>query len=665
MEQEQRDSPETWRESLEELKEMIPGDCPRWTDYNLHDPGITLAELAAWLGQIKQYQLRQIGSEHKKAFLKLLGIRPHRPRPGHAFVTVGTASSFLIPAGTRFYADHIPFETREDQMVSEGIFKGFVMEDAAAKGSVQDRIVSRVLEGDWLREGKGISIQPFGPDSKVGSSLEVRLEKPLGPGVNHGLYIEFAGHGGRKPLPVEEAAYDGHGFYPLGEIKMEYLSGEGWRLLGKPIGGGSGLFGPADRTHGFIQDGSIRFSLDQPMREGRYCLRFTLMRSDYVTSPCITRISLAMVGVWQQETVEEGKLPVFTGTGFPDQSFSLEGGCSDGGFLKKGILEGGATEEAYPAQCGFSLEVQSVRPDWGQGTDEGCAMEPWMRVEDFHGSGPEDRHYCLDNGNLIFGNGIYGMAPEGLIRVRKMVLTLGSDGNIKSGTINRMDPVPGQPEQVALSHEMDVTGGTAGESPEEALSRCRLDQEESWKKPGKRAVTFRDYEQLVLSAPGLMIQSCRAYSQRPEQKEITLAARPWSDHGKAVMSPGYEKNLYRFLEEKRMVGTRLRLVSPDYLDITIVCMVCARVQYRMADRMVEEAVREWVEARELGQGILYGELLGLIDSLPCVQKAESLWLDSGSRGKRTPRGDILLPAHGLLNLKKVSCNLMTPMRERL
>lgn len=640
---------------------MISRLYPRWTDYNLHDPGITLAELAAWLGQIQRYQIRQLGREHQKAFLKLLGIRPLKRSPGHTFVTVAAEEPFLVPAGARFYADHIPFEARVEQMASEGMFRSFVTEEnergAAGRpeggmdGEGEERPASGVLKGDWLREGKDISLQPFGADFKEGSLLKVQLEKPLKPGVNHRLYMEFAGYNGRKPVPVDEDAYDGHGYYPLGEIRMEYLSMAGWRLLGGPVGMETG---PEDDTHAFIQDGSILFSLDRPMREGEYILRFTLVRSDYITAPCITRISLAMVLVWQQETVDEGELPVFTGTGFPNQSFCLEGGPLD--------------------ESGFCLEAEAVKPDWGRKLTEGFrdlsrekahVMEPWEQVEDFRGSVPEERHYRLEDGMVIFGNGICGMMPEGLIRVRRMVRTLGSDGNIKSGTINRMELTSDIGQAVSIFHEMDVTGGTSRESPEQTLSRYRLEQEENWNMPAKRAVTLRDYENLVMSAPGLMIESCRAYSQRPEQKEIILAVKPYSRQRKAVMSHGYEKNLFRFLEEKRMLGIRLSLVSPDYYDITVVCMVCARVQYRMAGQMVEEAVREWVEARGFGQGILYGELLGMIDSLPCVQKAESLWLDSGGRGKRTPRGDLLVPIRGLLNLKKVTCNLMTPMRERL
>ena len=638
---EQWKTQESWEESLEHLKEMIPALYPQWTDYNLHDPGMTLLELAAWLGQIQAYQLRQIGNEHQKGFLKLLGVLPVKQKPGQTYVAVDAGKSLFLPAGTRFYADRIPFETREAQMAAEGMFKRFVMLEGDS---------SQVLEGEWLREGRGVSIQPFGQSPQAGNCLEIHLCRPLEPGVNHRLYMEFSRPGGRMPVQVDEKAYDGHGYWRLADIRMEYLGANGWNRVGGPDGLPDQL--PGDDTYSFIQDGSILFSLDGPMKEDDSCLRFFLERTDYIEAPCITRISLAMARVWQQETVHREELPVFTGTGFPDQSFEL------------GEVRMDEDEFCLMAECPVMEYQNSQCPVTGDTSPGFCRMQEyeWQRRADFHCSGPEDHHYVLENGVLRFGNGIKGMAPEGIIRVTRMVRTLGDEGNIKSGTINRMDVISG--EDVRLVHEMDVTGGTGRETAEAAMERFLREQEENWDSPKQRAVTLQDYERLVMTAPGLMIEECRAYSLREGDREIILAVKPCSGQKRAVLSKGYEKNIYRFLEEKRMIGTKLRIVSPDYYDVSIVCTVCARVQYRMADRMVEDAVREWVEARGFGQGILYGQLLGMIDSLPCVQQVSSLWLDSGSRGKRTPRGDLQLPPGGLLCLKKVTCNLMTPMRER-
>ena len=59
-----------------EAKKRIPQLCAEWTDFNEHDPGITLIELFAWYKQMQQYHLDQITADHLRMFLKLMGIVP-------------------------------------------------------------------------------------------------------------------------------------------------------------------------------------------------------------------------------------------------------------------------------------------------------------------------------------------------------------------------------------------------------------------------------------------------------------------------------------------------------------------------------------------------------------------------------------------------------------
>lgn len=638
MDLEQWKKQRAWKEDVDRLRDMIPGIFPGWTDYNLHDPGITLLELFAWLSQLQGYHLRQIGDMHRREYRKLLGAERVKRSPGHTYVGIKSPVSVNIPAGTRFYADHIPFETRQDQFATEGAFLRFVTGQSEA---------SETLEGDWIKEGKGISLWPFGREAGTGSWMEIHLSRPLPRQGLHRLYLEFAKRQGTAGRPVDEKAYDGHGYYPLAEIRLEYLTEAGWMAVKQEAEAGAGAGEPGkglrlwDSTYGFVQNGSIEFVLEDPMKEGDSRLRFTLMRSDYVSAPCISRISLAMVPVWQQETLRTEELPAFEGTGFPGQRFDME--------------EPEIWEEMF--------QLESENP-------ESKEMEPWKLVEDFDRSGPEDRHYRLESGVLIFGDGVRGMAPEGRIQVTSLVRTLGREGNIKSNTIDRPG---GQGKfrngtdwvEIQISHEMDVTGGTAGESQEEALERFMGEQGGDFGAPGERAVTKEDYEKLVMDAPGLCVEACRCYSIHPDSNELVIAVKPGSDRERSGLNRGYEKNLYRYLEEKRMLGTKLRLVSPDYYNVAVACVVCAKTQYRMAASMVEDAVRTWVEGRGFGQGISYGELLGMIDALACVQEVQSLWLDGGSRGRQDSRGDILLPQNGLLHLKRVTCRLAAPMRERI
>ena len=67
-----------------EAKKRIPQLCAEWTDFNEHDPGITLIELFAWYKQMQQYHLDQITADHLRMFLKLMGIVPEPVRETRA-----------------------------------------------------------------------------------------------------------------------------------------------------------------------------------------------------------------------------------------------------------------------------------------------------------------------------------------------------------------------------------------------------------------------------------------------------------------------------------------------------------------------------------------------------------------------------------------------------
>ena len=57
---------------MQESLAKLPSYSQEWTEYNLSDPGITILELLAWMGDIQSYRLNRVGEEHYRAFLKLL-----------------------------------------------------------------------------------------------------------------------------------------------------------------------------------------------------------------------------------------------------------------------------------------------------------------------------------------------------------------------------------------------------------------------------------------------------------------------------------------------------------------------------------------------------------------------------------------------------------------
>lgn len=592
---------QTVEEILSWAVSQIPKVCPGWTNYNSSDPGITLLEVLAWLKEIQDFHMEQTGTAYLLEFLKLLGGKRLGKRPGFTYVTVSCREGMEIPADTQFYAGDLPFETVKDQTVVEGNFVGFRSENQGETVEVK---------GDWLSEGREISLYPFGTKPAVSALFTVLLYRPLKAGFPYGLYVAVQKNGAKGQLPVDESAFDHHGFYPLAEIALEYSSPNGFQkavIL-------------TDETYGFCQSGMLRFRLDGEMAEEKPALRFALNRCDYLIPPVIVRLSLAMIPVLQKERVD-GTM-VFKGNGFPSQQFSLD--------------EPDLYEESV------SLAAESPEGDG--------VLKPWSRVTDFDVSGPWDRHFVLEDGVVTFGDSIHGMAPEGTIRIGGYERTLGRAGNGKAGTIRGF---PAGAGRVAVTNEADVTGGFDGESVSQALERRQKELKEPF-----CAVTAADYEELVKRLPGLAIEDCRAYCREGEAHTITLAVKPWTHHGRGVLNEAYQKNIYRYLEERRMAGTRIELKSPEYYGFSVTCEAVAKDTYREAQTVMEAHIRQWAGTLSFGQEVSVSSLYGRIDSLPCIRRINGLYLDFGGLpGREVFR----LPPWGLAVLDGLNCVLMNEL----
>ena len=76
---------------VEEIKTRIarytPEWQPVWTDYNDSDPGITLAQLFAWLSEMLIYRMGKVPELNYIKFLELIGIEQQAAQPARVDVT--------------------------------------------------------------------------------------------------------------------------------------------------------------------------------------------------------------------------------------------------------------------------------------------------------------------------------------------------------------------------------------------------------------------------------------------------------------------------------------------------------------------------------------------------------------------------------------------------
>src|SRR5687768_1848407 len=76
-----------------ELVSRIPAHTPEWTNPRAGDPGRTLIELFAWLGDALLYRANLIPERQRLAFLRLLGMPLRTARPARGIVTVSLRES--------------------------------------------------------------------------------------------------------------------------------------------------------------------------------------------------------------------------------------------------------------------------------------------------------------------------------------------------------------------------------------------------------------------------------------------------------------------------------------------------------------------------------------------------------------------------------------------
>jgi hypothetical protein len=193
----------TWTELTAEAESLLPGLAPEWTDYNLHDPGITLVELLAWLTELQLYRVDRVTPALRRAYLRLLGVVPHAPGVARTAVAVRAAGppGLTLVAGTQVTdaAGHAVFETTDDLTVGQAWLDlgdrtpggGLIVCEAGGR---------RVDLTAW--NGGDRAFEPLGPSPRPADALLLGFDGP--------------------PIP------------PAGELSL-YLWTEGWETDGEAV----------------------------------------------------------------------------------------------------------------------------------------------------------------------------------------------------------------------------------------------------------------------------------------------------------------------------------------------------------------------------------------------------------------------------------------------
>lgn len=692
---------ENFREIMEEAKKMVIKLCPLWTDFNYHDPGITILELFSWLKEGQQYFMNCIGDEHRQKYLEFLGIFREGKKPAVTFVDIDTERNFIMPEGTKLFAKDVCFET----LRSQGIFRICISECFQGKRELKSCCKKEQLSGK-----ENIMMPVFGENPGVGERFYIGLDCPVPAGVGISFYFNFA-----KDLKVRRSPISEPMYYPMMKIKYEYFSGGMWREIEEI----------SDDTYGMLQDGIIYFRIKEEMEKssvyGReaYYFRMELIECEVDVPPIISGIKLNVFQVIQKDTCikceevklkKEGDLKCravsgsFLGTEGENRLYIKRGelyypvlyhekyilrdrGESEFVF-KTAKNEGDAvlivsySKDSKVKKCigignGFPNQEYELWTDDIAAEDiqilvheigGAGALRRWERVIDFGASLPQDYHYVVDSekGKIIFGDCEQGMAPEGEIILISASETLGDRGNVKAGKINH-SVLSLRKGNIKINHPKDAVGGRNEESLDSAFIRAK-----ALLKHPDTAVTYEDYENYVKSTPGLMIESCKAVPAgrlKPVgvgKNRMTIIVKPAYKQYHNAISRNYRKNILAHLDKYRMVGTCVEIIPPKYVPMELCLDLSIKRHYVNAEALVKETVREYLKklSEKYGAYIIYSELYGILDMQKCVKSVNGISIDIREpKALRTKDGNILLPPDAVIDICPENVKYLISMSE--
>lgn len=685
---------ERFSDIVETSRKQIPGLYPEWTDYNYHDPGITMIELFAWMKEMQQFYLDQIGQVHIRKYFSLMGIRPQNRMPAKAEVELGLLTDPLfLAAGSRFYAGDICFEAIEPRWIGTAEIRKLISISKGPYGR-RERRETPVTENK-------MRFLVFGGVPEAGAEFRIGLDGPLPVKERQSISLHLYYETGTRRNPVGE-----HGMIePLAKLSLAYLGGQGYQEVS----------GWKDMTHQLLEDGAFTFIIGEEMKpgeDGMYWLRLTLEQSNYDLPPVLEHIGIRQIRVRQTETLSEyydttvgieksicmvsrlariGEYMLFVNRGhgfyqyegkqervvletcarftFPDlvieeNEIVCRLLCFEAKYYNKlqiGVGTGMPNQEYDIAVLGLCAEGLAVMAETQEGS--GC-YEIWDRCEDFCASHPSDRHFQFEEESnvLIFGDCEHGMAPEGRILLAAGHTSLGSGGNVKAQSIVRFD---GNSKDVVVGNQREAAGGRAAEDIRQCSERlaCQLHTI-------KRAVTYGDYEYLAKETPGLLIENVRAIPlTKPKRQDktmqddtISIVVKPYSREKRPHLSSVYRKNIQHMLEPGRMIGTRINILSPEYTGVTVFAEIKTNGYDIAAKESVYASLEQYFDGIRavFGPVVQYSAVYGSIDVLEMVTGIKSLSIDAQGRNiRRSRNGDLILPVNGLAYLKEWNCIILT------
>jgi hypothetical protein len=608
----------SYQQLRDELVRRIPVYTPEWTDHNASDPGITLIELFAFLGENLLFRFNQIPETTKLAFLRLLQI-PLLPAVSARCMlamTTEEADGALVIIGAEARAGSIPFETVNEveawpiSVVAAGRVTTAAPDPASEPEPVEFAL--RALDaigGLKPEETPAYYATQLLPTDDAQPAVDFKAT------VDGMLWVAVLAEKGFVPQKFAGSLIN-IGFVPDAVIpsidQVKGCPGAGvqasgpaveWEISTGIIDGKSqpiykSLAVEGDTTRGLGQQGIVRLRLPGTKAEfGVFPAADEDLKGTGNRPPVLDESAEAKLVCWLRAYRHDGS--------HFDKVRSVTVNAAEAMQSRKALPEFLGTGSAQANQV-YKL---GNRPVLDRSVvlevEENGAWRRWSETDAFHASTSDDRHFIVDreSGDVHFGTGVQGMAPQIGQRIRVLEYRYGGGaaGNVSAKAISGNIPAVSAnvllgiiPVQVKVMNPQPAFGGGETETIEAALERI----------PGElrrrdRAVTSGDFQELALETPGANVGRAECLprfhppTRTPERAGVVSVVVWPKDDKKHPNAPVPDENLRRtvceWLDQRRLVTTELYVIPPTYRKVALSVGLRVKPGYGI------EAVRRWVE----------------------------------------------------------------------
>jgi hypothetical protein len=590
---------------VNELVARIPSHTPEWTNPQVGDPGRTLIDLFAWLGDTILYRVNLLPERQRLEFLRLLNIPMRSARAATGLVslylnTKKTVRPVYVPQYTTIKGP-VDFETIDEISVlpvsgmvfakrrpseEEGTLIASIKHELERVYNIDtdsgEQYITTPLFHDLLMDYSGFDFAKDTIDQTIwialllleeDETLVAQVKNAFNPD-EYGARVINVGIEPRVKIPE----FDN---YVQQAVTMEELWQ--WEMPSSRDDSDDlaytvpylSLDIKKDTTDGFINRGIVQLvlpsadqialppnSVDENIYAGtgnhppriddesiakRLVSWIRLRPKQKSESLALDWVGINAVKIDQLKTIKN--VIVSTASGAPDLTIRLPGTSVE--------------------ESGFLLQVE----------EKGSGYKNWHALP-LHMADGKDTVFELDSeeGTVRFGDGLRGAIPEQgcRIRIERMRYGGGKKGNMGPGNLKSI----AHPD-LQVFQTIPTRGGVDAETLDEAEKRIPKVLKHS-----HRAVTEDDYRQIASETPGILLGRIEVLPKfKPQQKlfdiigVISVMVLPQTA-GHRPPNPRPDRNIlsrvHRYLDERRTIGVELYVIGAEYVSLGVGVSVSIR-----------------------------------------------------------------------------------------